>query len=158
MYCFLFLKKLINIKITKNNIKITPVIRTPIVKAEDIVKRENNVLKDWQKNTQDLNELMTIWKTLGPAPKKYNDQVWERFRVSFDAFFSAKKDFFAEIKEQHDAQSMTLREELEAAGVSLEAKVEALWQAVMEENTAAADVLKTAIEDIEERRQSDGEA
>lgn len=69
-------------------------------KAEEIVKRKNKALKDWQVNTKELNELMKIWKSLGPAPKKYNDQVWERFRASFDVFFSEKKEYFETIKEQ----------------------------------------------------------
>jgi hypothetical protein len=47
-----------------------------------------------------MNELMKIWKSIGPAPKKFNDKIWERFKNSLDTFFSNKKEYFAKVKEQ----------------------------------------------------------
>jgi len=68
--------------------------------AEEIIKKEINTLKDWHENTDQMNELLKIWKSVGPAPKRYNDEIWERFKTSLDTFFSGKKDYFARVKEQ----------------------------------------------------------
>ncbi len=69
-------------------------------KAEEVVAQKLESIKQWQKATDEVNELLKIWKTIGPAPRKVNDEVWERFKTYLDTFFSGKKDFFGKIKEQ----------------------------------------------------------
>ncbi len=69
-------------------------------KAEEIIERENTNIKDWQENTDQITELLKVWKTIGPAPRKQNDEVWDRFKTSLDAFFAAKKDYFQKIKDE----------------------------------------------------------
>ncbi|MCD4746688.1 MAG: DUF349 domain-containing protein, partial [Bacteroidales bacterium] len=69
-------------------------------KAEQIIAIENTSIKQWQDNTYQINELLNIWKTIGPAPKKQNDEIWERFKTCLDTFFSDKKEYFAKLKEQ----------------------------------------------------------
>jgi len=68
--------------------------------AEEIVQRENKSIKDWQENTQQISELLKVWKTMGPAPRKQNDEIWERFKNSLDTFFAGKKEYFQVIKEE----------------------------------------------------------
>jgi len=69
-------------------------------KAELIVDRNNESVADWQDNTRQMDELFTLWRSLGPAPKKVNDKIWERFKKSIDTFFNAKKEYFNKVKEQ----------------------------------------------------------
>jgi len=69
-------------------------------KAEEILQLENNSIKDWQQTTDQITELLKVWKTIGPAPRKQNDEIWDRFKTSLDTFFSGKKDFFQKIKEE----------------------------------------------------------
>ena len=47
---------------------------------------------DWRKTTDQLILLQNEWKTIGPAPRKYSQQVWERFKSACDAFFKAKEE------------------------------------------------------------------
>ncbi len=47
---------------------------------------------DWKATTDALVELQKKWKEIGTVPKKYSDQIWERFNVACDAFFAAKKE------------------------------------------------------------------
>ncbi|MBR5070219.1 MAG: DUF349 domain-containing protein [Bacteroidales bacterium] len=47
---------------------------------------------DWRKTTDQLIALQNEWKTIGPAPRKYSQQIWERFKSACDAFFKAKED------------------------------------------------------------------
>ncbi len=69
-------------------------------KAEDILQKENNNIRDWQENTEQITELLKVWKTIGPAPRKQNDEIWERFKTSLDMFFSGRKEYFQKIKEE----------------------------------------------------------
>lgn len=47
---------------------------------------------DWRKTTDQLVALQNEWKTIGPAPRKNSQQVWERFKNACDAFFKAKEE------------------------------------------------------------------
>ena len=69
-------------------------------KAEEILTSENNSVKHWQDTTKEINELFRIWKSIGPAPKKENDDIWARFKTLLDTFYSNKKDHFSQIKDQ----------------------------------------------------------
>lgn len=69
-------------------------------KAEELAAVELKTLKEWQEQTNNINELMEIWRGIGPAPKKYNDEIWRRFKGILNGFFDAKKEFFSQLKEQ----------------------------------------------------------
>lgn len=69
-------------------------------KAEQLASMEIDNLKDWQDKTREVNELLKVWKTIGPAPKKENDEVWEKFKTFLNTFFANKKEFFSKIKNE----------------------------------------------------------
>ncbi len=69
-------------------------------KAEQVIGQEVDSIKGWQDASNQITELLKIWKTIGPAPKKQNNEIWARFKSSLDNFFNAKKDFFNKLKEQ----------------------------------------------------------
>ncbi|MEA3477756.1 MAG: DUF349 domain-containing protein, partial [Bacteroidota bacterium] len=69
-------------------------------KAEEILTKEPASLKEWQDQTNQINELFKIWKTVGRAPKKENNEVWSRFKSSLNTFFNNKKSFLGKIKEE----------------------------------------------------------
>lgn len=69
-------------------------------KIEEVLNDSINSIGAWQKKSNDVNDLFKVWKTLGPAQKKLNDEIWARFKGSMDAFFSNKKEFFSRLKEQ----------------------------------------------------------
>ncbi len=68
--------------------------------AEKLIGGDVESVKQWQDITDQLNELLKVWKSVGPAPRKVNDEVWTRFKGYLDAFFANKKDFFTKLKEQ----------------------------------------------------------
>lgn len=70
------------------------------VKAEEVNANESSSIKEWQKYSDELNELMKVWRTIGPAPKKNNDEIWTRFKGTLNAFFERKKEFYSKLKEQ----------------------------------------------------------
>lgn len=74
-------------------------------KTADSIK-ENNEIGD------KLTELLKMWKTIGPAPVKLNDEVWERFKSTLDKFFQAKKEYFQQVK---DVQMQNYNQKLDLA-------------------------------------------
>ena len=68
-------------------------------KAEEIANQEIKNHKDWDKKSRELIELQKVWRTIGFAPKKDNNRIYERFRSACDKFFDAKREFYAQNKE-----------------------------------------------------------
>ena len=69
-------------------------------KAEELIAELPDSIKSWQKKTDAITGLLSDWKKTGRAPRQVNDEVWAKFKSSLDTFFNAKRDFFAELKEQ----------------------------------------------------------
>lgn len=69
-------------------------------KAEELLPTEVKSIREWQNKTKQFNELFNVWKTIGPAAKKQNDEIWERFKTTLDSFFKDKKEYFGKLKEQ----------------------------------------------------------
>jgi len=68
--------------------------------AEEIHGLKNETIREWQDQTNKVNELLKIWKSIGSVPQKVNTDIWTRFKTSLDAFFANKKEFFDKLKEQ----------------------------------------------------------
>ncbi|MBN1650665.1 MAG: DUF349 domain-containing protein [Bacteroidales bacterium] len=68
-----------------------------------IAYEDLNSVKEWNKKTEVFNELFAQWKTIGPTPRKVNEEVWDCFKGSLNAFFNAKKKFFNEIKDEQSS-------------------------------------------------------
>lgn len=68
--------------------------------AEQLVCKEYTSIKQWQESTQQVNELLKLWKSIGQASPKHNNEVWLRFKGQLDNYFAIKKDFFGKLKEQ----------------------------------------------------------
>ncbi len=69
-------------------------------KADSLLAKEATSVKAWQERTRQFNDLFKMWKSIGPAPKKQNDEIWERFKTTIDAFYTEKKEHFSKIKDQ----------------------------------------------------------
>lgn len=69
-------------------------------KAEEVIAQPTENAKEYNAVSDQLTELLKVWKTLGAAPAKVNEEIWNRFKGSLDKFFEKKKDFFQKIKEE----------------------------------------------------------
>ncbi|MDD3877109.1 MAG: DUF349 domain-containing protein [Bacteroidales bacterium] len=69
-------------------------------KIEEIIKEELHSNNEWADATKRIQDLQNIWKTIGTAPIKLNDEIWTRFRSAINMFFENKKDYFAGLKEE----------------------------------------------------------
>lgn len=67
--------------------------------VEGINEAEKKTFSDWDNKTNEIIALQAKWKTIGFAPQKMNNKIFERFRAACDAFFTAKGEFYKQIKE-----------------------------------------------------------
>ena len=67
--------------------------------AEELIATPTNSVKEINGVSDKLTEILKMWKTLGPAPNKLNDEIWHRFKSSLDKFFETKKEYFQKIKD-----------------------------------------------------------
>ena len=74
--------------------------KTLCEKAEQLIAEDYTSVNAWQKKSDELSEIFGVWKTVGPASKKDNEEIWQRFRGAMDAFFAKKKAFFASLKDR----------------------------------------------------------
>jgi hypothetical protein len=68
-------------------------------KVEEICNSEITNYKDWDAKSKELVELQKLWRTIGFAPKKDNNKIYERFRNACDTFFNKKREFYSKNKE-----------------------------------------------------------
>ena len=66
---------------------------------------------DWLKTAQRITELQAQWKEIGPATRRQDREVWNRFRAACGRFFHRRRDDLAERK-QVWAKNATLKEAL----------------------------------------------
>jgi hypothetical protein len=85
--------------------------------AEELVATEPKTLKENNAVSDKLAELLKVWKTLGSAPIKLNEGIWQRFKSSLDKFFNSKKEYLQQLKNeqlQNYNQKLTLAIQAEA--------------------------------------------
>jgi len=67
--------------------------------VEAISKADLKSFRDFDEKAEKVVELQKIWRTIGFAPKKQNNKVYQRFREACDAFFEKKRSFYSDNKE-----------------------------------------------------------
>lgn len=78
---------------------------------------ESLTLKQWNSLTTKIQEIQKEWKTIGFAPQKQNNQIYERYTAACDVFFSARKTFMNEVhgvENDNKKQKIALCEKAEA--------------------------------------------
>ena len=87
-------------------------------KTEALTTRPALTRKEWNKASEELLEIQKVWKTIGFAPKRDNNRIYERFRNACDKFFELKRDFYAGVKTEME-HNLSLKNELCEAAEAL---------------------------------------
>ena len=87
-------------------------------KAEALLSQPLLSRKDWNKAGDELLEIQKVWKTIGYAPKKDNNRIYERFRAACDKFFELKREYYAGQKSEME-QNLLAKQELCAEAEAL---------------------------------------
>lgn len=71
-----------------------------IDKADELTEKKPESAKEWNDVTAHLDELLKVWKTIGPVAREVNEEIWVKFKGKIDQFYSAKKEFFGAIRDE----------------------------------------------------------
>ncbi len=85
------------------------------VATEELSSQPLTTRKEWNRASDRLLEIQKTWKTIGFAPKKDNNRIYERFRTACDRFFEAKRQFYAGMKTEMEHNLQVKIEICEAA-------------------------------------------
>ena len=100
------------------------------VATEELAAQPLTTRKEGNRASDRLLEIQKTWKTIGFAPKKDNNRIYERFRTACDRFFEAKRQFYAGVKAEME-HNLQLKLELCEAAESLSGSEE--WKKATDE-------------------------
>ena len=67
------------------------------IKEIDFASFKNN--KQWDKALETIQALQAEWRTIGFAPKKNNQAIYDEYRQACEAFFKAKSAFYKDLRD-----------------------------------------------------------
>ncbi len=67
--------------------------------VEAVATDELKTFAEWNTITEQIIAAQAEWKTIGFAPQRMNQQIFERFRAACDSFFQKKAEFFKTVKD-----------------------------------------------------------
>lgn len=67
--------------------------------------------KQWDEYVTKIKTIQSQWRTIGYAPKKDNNKIYERFCSACDTFFNQRRQFYNSQKEEQK-QNLKLKEDL----------------------------------------------
>lgn len=68
-------------------------------KAEGIANRKISSHKEWNATSKEILDLQKEWRTIGFAPKKDNNSIYQRFRAACDMYFDRKREYYLKLKD-----------------------------------------------------------
>ncbi len=71
-----------------------------IEKAEELSREQPQGAKQWNDTTEALDELLKLWKSIGPVPREQNEEVWGKFKGIIDKHYADKKLYFAQLRDE----------------------------------------------------------
>ena len=71
-----------------------------IEKAEELTKEQPQSTKGWNDTTAALDELLKLWKSIGPVPREQNEEIWGKFKGIIDKHYADKKLHFGQLRDE----------------------------------------------------------
>ena len=93
------------------------------LKEIDLTKLKSN--KAWKEASEKIQAIQQEWRTIGFAPKKFNQTIYDEYRALCEQFFKAKAGFY---KTTRDMFSENLRPKRELLAKAEELKSSQEWQ------------------------------
>ncbi|MBO7490191.1 MAG: DUF349 domain-containing protein [Bacteroidales bacterium] len=71
-----------------------------VEKAKELTTERPTSTKLWNEVSAQLDELLKVWKSIGPVPREQNEEIWTTFKGSIDRFYAEKKQHFDSVKDE----------------------------------------------------------
>lgn len=90
-----------------------------LAKAKEFSEEIPTSTKIWNEISSKMDELLAIWKTIGPVPREQNETIWKDFKGTIDNFYTKKKAYFDQLKdEQNDNYNVKVELCLKAEAIA----------------------------------------
>lgn len=86
-----------------------------IVRLKEVDLAQLKTGKQWDEATEKIQAIQAEWRTIGFAPKKQNQAIYEEYRAICDAFFKAKTAFYRGMRDEFSENLRKKRELIERA-------------------------------------------
>ena len=73
-----------------------------VEKATELTEKQPATTKEWNDTTAALDELLKVWKSIGPVPREVNEEIWTKFKGMIDKHYSEKKEYFGAIRDEQE--------------------------------------------------------
>ena len=91
------------------------------LKGLDVNKMKSN--KQWDEATELVQKIQQEWRTIGFAPKKQNQLIYNEYRELCEAFFKAKTNYYKGMRDEF-AENLKKKRELVEAAEALKDSIE----------------------------------
>ncbi len=71
-------------------------------KATELTEKQPASTKEWNDTTAALDDLLKVWKTIGPVPREVNEEIWSKFKGIIDRHYSDKKQYFGSVRDEQE--------------------------------------------------------
>jgi len=82
-----------------------------LANLKEIVAEKAENHKEWMSLTDKVKDIQNKWKSIGPGPRKENEELWQSLRTICDDFFEKKQAFY-EVEKGKQDKNKTRKEEL----------------------------------------------
>ncbi len=69
-------------------------------KARELTENEPQTATKWGEVSNELDELLKLWKSIGPVPREANEEIWGQFKGMIDRFYASKKTHFSALRDE----------------------------------------------------------
>lgn len=73
-----------------------------INKATELTATQPQSTRQWNEVTTALDELLKVWKTIGPVPREVNEEIWSKFKGMIDRHYTEKKEYFNTVRDEQE--------------------------------------------------------
>ena len=74
-----------------------------IDKATELTAEQPQSTRQWNDLTAALDELLKVWKTIGPVPREVNEEIWTKFKGMIDRHYADKKEYFSTVRDEQES-------------------------------------------------------
>ncbi|MDD3691628.1 MAG: DUF349 domain-containing protein [Bacteroidales bacterium] len=69
-------------------------------RVQEVTNIDFSSFKQINEASNQVADILKTWKSIGPAPKQHNEDIWTRFRSILDSFYESKKQYVSKIKSE----------------------------------------------------------
>lgn len=69
-------------------------------KVIEVTSKPMECTKDWNDASTELDELLKMWKAIGPVPREVNEEIWSKFKGLIDKHYELKKEHFGQLRDE----------------------------------------------------------